>query len=153
MKVHYERRDTPTYSMVPARADGRLGTGVRKLDVDCDALRDAARRGEPFPALAPAANGVAACQNKVGNGSVMSGGMRFAQLAAAVRNPVGRLIVDDTGLSGFYEFVLEWASGLPDAASPDQRPNIFTAFEEQLGLRLKPSTTRVQSASASACLS
>ena len=144
MKVHYERRDTPTYSMVVARADGRLGPRVKKLDADCDARRDAARRGEDVPALPPAANGVAACQNKVGNGTVLSGGMRFAQLASTVRNPAGRLIVDETGLTGFYEFVLEYASGPQDAASPDPRPNIFTAFEEQLGLKLRPSTTSVQ---------
>jgi uncharacterized protein (TIGR03435 family) len=144
MKVHYERRDTPTYSMVVARADGRLGQSVRKLDADCDALRDAARRGETIPALPPAANGVPACQNKVGNGIIQSGGMRFAQLAATVRNPVGRLIVDETGLNGFYEFTFEWAFGPQDPASPDQRPNIFTAFEEQLGLRLRPSTTPVE---------
>jgi uncharacterized protein (TIGR03435 family) len=144
MKVHYERRDTPTYSMVLARADGRLGPGVRKLDVDCDALRDAARRGEPFPKLPPASNGVAACQDKVGNGSIQSGGTQFSQLARQVRNPVGRIIVDETGLKGFYEFTLEWAPGPAAAASTDQRPNIFTAFEEQLGLRLKPSTTPVE---------
>ena len=44
LKVHYERRNTPTYDMVVARSDGRLGQTVRKLDVDCDGLRDAARR-------------------------------------------------------------------------------------------------------------
>jgi uncharacterized protein (TIGR03435 family) len=144
MKVHYERRDTPTYSMVVARSDGRLGSGVRKLDTDCDARRDAARRGEKIPELPAAANGVPACQNKVGNGTVQSGGMRFSQLAATVRNPAGRLIVNETGLDGFYEFSLEWAPGPADAASPDQRPNIFTAFEEQLGLKLRPSTTSVE---------
>ena len=144
MKVHYERRDTPTYTMVVARSDGRLGPGVRKLDTDCDALRDAARRGDKVPELPVAANGVPACQNKVGNGTVRSGGMRFSQLAATVRNPAGRLIVDETGLTGFYEFVFEWAPGPGDPASPDPRPTIFTAFEEQLGLRLRPSTTPVQ---------
>lgn len=144
MKVHYERRDTPTYSMVVARADGRLGPRVKKLDADCDARRDAARRGEDVPALPPAANGVAVCQNKVGNGTVLSGGIRFSQLASTVRNPAGRLILDDTGLDGFYEFSLEWAPGPGDPASPDPRPNIFTALEEQLGLKLRPSTTSVQ---------
>jgi uncharacterized protein (TIGR03435 family) len=144
MKVHYERRDAQTYTMVVARADGRLGSSVRKLGVDCDARREAARRGEEVPALPPAANGVPACQDKVGNGRVLSGGMRFAQLASTVRNPAGRLILDETGLDGFYEFSLEWAPGPGDPASPDPRPNIFTAFEEQLGLKLKPSTTSVQ---------
>ena len=139
LKVHYERRDTPTYNMVVARSDGRLGPGVRKLDVDCNARADAARRGETVPRLPPAANGVAACQSKVGNGNVLSGGMRFAQLAATVRNPAGRLIVDKTGLDGFYEFSVTYAT----VATPDN-PNIFTAFQEQLGLRLEPSTTAVE---------
>jgi uncharacterized protein (TIGR03435 family) len=139
LKVHYERRDTPTYDMVVARSDGRLGPGVRRLDVDCEALRDAARRGETVPSLPPAANGAAACQSKVGNGTILSGGMRLAQLAATVRNLAGRLIVDKTGLDGFYEFSFTFAS----VATPDN-PNIFTAFQEQLGLKLEPSTTPVE---------
>jgi len=75
----------------------------------------------------------------------MSGGMPIAELASAVRNPAGRLIVDKTGLAGFYEFSLEWASGPPSAAGvTDERPNIFTAFQEQLGLRLEPATAPVE---------
>ena len=145
LKVHYERRNTPTYDMVVARSDGRLGETVRKLDVDCDALRDAARRGEPFPSLPPAANGTPACQSKVGNGTVRSGGIRFAQLASTIRNPAGRLIVDKTGLAGFYEFSLDYASGPASAAGvADDRPNLFTALQEQLGLKLEPSTTAVE---------
>ena len=144
LKAHYERRETPTYSMVVARSDGRLAPGVRKLDVDCNARRDAARRGETVPDLPPAANGVAVCQSTLGGGTILSGGIRFAQLAAAVRNPAGRLIVDKTGLDGFYEFTLKYASGPAAAAAPPDTPNIFTAFQEQLGLRLEPSTTSVE---------
>ena len=145
LKAHYERRDTPVYNLVVARSDGRLGKSVKKLDVDCDALRDRARKGEQIPTLPPAANGTAACQSKVGNGTVLSGGMRFAQLAGTVRNPAGRLIIDKTGLDGFYEFTFEWASGPPSAAgAPDDRPNIFTAFQEQLGLRLEAATAPVE---------
>lgn len=95
LKAHYERRETPTYSLVPARSDGRLAPGVRKLDVDCDARREAARR-------------------------------------------------DKTGLDGFYEFSLKWASGPAAATASPDTPNIFTAFQEQLGLKLEPSTTAVE---------
>lgn len=145
LKAHYERRDTPVYHLVVARSDGRLGKSVKKLDQDCDALRDRARKGEQIPALPPAANGIAACQSKVGNGTVLSGGMRFAQLASTVRNPVGRLIFDKTGLDGFYEFTFEWAAGPPSAGGvPDERPSIFTAFQEQLGLKLEPATAPVE---------
>jgi uncharacterized protein (TIGR03435 family) len=145
LKAHYERRDMPVYNLVVARSDGRLGKSVKKLDVDCDALRDRARKGEQIPTLPPAANGTAACQSKVGNGTVLSGGMRFAQLASTVRNPVGRLIIDKTSLGGFYEFTFEWAAGPPTAGGvPDDRPNIFTAFQEQLGLKLEPATAPVE---------
>ena len=145
LKAHYERRDTPVYHLVVARSDGRLGKSVRKLDVDCDALRDRARKGEQIPPMPPAANGAPACQSKVGNGTILSGGMRFAQLASTVRNPAGRLIFDKTGLEGFYEFTFEWASGPPSAAgAADERPNIFTAFQEQLGLKLEPATAPVE---------
>jgi len=48
-------------------------------------------------------------------------------------------------LEGFYEFSLEWASGPPSAAgAQDERPNIFTAFQEQLGLKLEAATAPVE---------
>jgi uncharacterized protein (TIGR03435 family) len=49
---------------------------------------------------------------------------------------VGRIIVDNTELAGGYDFTLEWAPLGADASDP--RPSIFTALEEQLGLKLKP---------------
>lgn len=52
------------------------------------------------------------------------------------------LVVDQTGLDGFYEVQLEWAPDTgarsPDTASPPpDRPSLFTAVQEQLGLRLE----------------
>jgi uncharacterized protein (TIGR03435 family) len=45
-------------------------------------------------------------------------------------------VVNQTGLAGAYDFTLEWAPEGADAS--DQRPSIFTALEEQMGLKLKP---------------
>jgi len=45
--------------------------------------------------------------------------------------------VDQTGLTGRYDFVLRWS---PDTARPDNPnapPNVFTAMQEQLGLKLE----------------
>ncbi len=53
---------------------------------------------------------------------------------------IGMLVVNDTGLAGGFDFELDW---LPEAlrskadASPDDRPSIFTALQEQLGLKLE----------------
>lgn len=151
LKVHYERRPTPTYDLVLARTDGRLGPTLKRLPFDCDALRtaaqDAARLGEPFTPPPAASNGAPGCATTNGNGSYISGGVTLAQLARGIRNVAGRLIVDKTGLNGFYEFALEWAPAGPPPSPdtpPDNRPNIFTALQEQVGLRLEPSTTLVQ---------
>jgi len=69
----------------------------------------------------------------------------MAQFSSMMQRVVlDRPVVDKTGLSGRYDFDLEWApnssqfggQGPPEAAEP-VRPGIFTALQEQLGLRLE----------------
>jgi uncharacterized protein (TIGR03435 family) len=59
---------------------------------------------------------------------------------------LGRPVIDKTGLTAYYDFKLEWAQdeGVP---GPDGKreiggdrigPSLFTAIQEQLGLRLEP---------------
>ena len=56
--------------------------------------------------------------------------------------PVGRPVIDNTGLAGGFDYDLRWA---PEQAAPDAgMPSIFTALEEQLGLTLVPATGSVQ---------
>jgi uncharacterized protein (TIGR03435 family) len=54
------------------------------------------------------------------------------------REVADRFVVDKTGLTGYYDFSLNWAPAniQPDTADP--QPSIFTAIQEQLGLRLQP---------------
>jgi uncharacterized protein (TIGR03435 family) len=54
----------------------------------------------------------------------------------ALRDIVGRPVVDKTGLTGYYDFKLEWAPDQTAQPAADDRPDIFTALREQLGLRL-----------------
>jgi uncharacterized protein (TIGR03435 family) len=56
---------------------------------------------------------------------------------------VDRPVVDKTGLSGRYDFDLEWApdetqfsGGLPAASETSQSPPLFSAIQQQLGLKL-----------------
>lgn len=62
----------------------------------------------------------------IGQGSTMQG------LALALGRPAGRTVVDKTGIDGTFDFSFSYA--LDD----DAGPSIFTALQEQLGLRLEP---------------
>jgi uncharacterized protein (TIGR03435 family) len=61
---------------------------------------------------------------------------------------MGRTVIDNTGLKGHYDFTLKWtpdrstpmlsgATGSDSAPLPDSGPSIFTAIQEQLGLKLE----------------
>lgn len=60
---------------------------------------------------------------------------------------IGKLVVDKTGLSGGFDFELAWS---PDRGASNQTgsaedaPGFFTAIQEQLGRKLKPSKLTVQ---------
>lgn len=61
---------------------------------------------------------------------------------------LGRTVVDKTGLTGKYDFSLKWQPdpGLsgPDASSQGSGPSIFTAVQEDLGLRLQSAKAQVK---------
>lgn len=66
---------------------------------------------------------------------------------------VDRPVVDKTGLSGKYDFTLTWrpdqlgptpANAPPPPADLESRPDIFTAMQEQLGLRFQAEKTAVE---------
>ena len=76
--------------------------------------------------------------------------MRLGMLALNLFNELGRRVIDKTGLTGKYDFELKWTPTQPSAAPlspPPQRPesalaadpgpSLFTALQEQLGLRLE----------------
>jgi uncharacterized protein (TIGR03435 family) len=55
---------------------------------------------------------------------------RFIEILSGA---TGRVVTDDTGMTGQYDFTLEW---IQDASADDPGPSLFTAIREQLGLRL-----------------
>jgi uncharacterized protein (TIGR03435 family) len=58
------------------------------------------------------------------------------RLAEILSEEVGRPVLDQTGLSGSYEMTLDWAPDDAPANDATPGPSIFTALQEQLGLRL-----------------
>jgi uncharacterized protein (TIGR03435 family) len=68
-------------------------------------------------------------------------GVTMDRLAKTLSQPeVGRMIVDKTGLTGKYDLKLAWTPETlsTDAPSDSANPTLFTAVQEQLGLKLQP---------------
>ena len=61
----------------------------------------------------------------------------MAELALTLTNESDRPVVDRTGLSGQYAFELQWTLETSPTPTPSL-PSLFTAVQEQLGLRLEP---------------
>jgi uncharacterized protein (TIGR03435 family) len=83
-------------------------------------------------------------------GYLAGNGMAVAKLAGILSEPgvLGRPVTDKTELKGLYDFILEWtpesgqgpvAPGVSEPASPTaiSAPSIFTAIQEQLGLKVE----------------
>jgi uncharacterized protein (TIGR03435 family) len=136
------------YALVLARSDGRLGPQLRKAAVDCASLSEAERRRS----LANDLNAAPGCGIRVSPGRLMAGGVSISNFLTAglSRYVQDRVVLDRTGLTGDFDVTLEWtpasweigpALALPGAAAlpppPADGPSIFTAVQEQLGLKLE----------------
>jgi uncharacterized protein (TIGR03435 family) len=73
-----------------------------------------------------------------GGGRITGSGATMAQLAGwfSKANGVERPVLDETGLTGHYDFTLEWSNQMV-GAQDSTAPSIFTAMPEQLGLKLE----------------
>jgi len=79
-------------------------------------------------------------------GAVFPGGMRLpntdmAGLAIMLASPAGRPVIDKTGISGGYEIDIRYAR---DSDTDSQLPSMFTALQEQLGLKLEAQKVPVE---------
>jgi uncharacterized protein (TIGR03435 family) len=139
LAVHTETRQVEVYALVLARPDGRLGPGLRKPALDCDALRKAAldRDGRFVPSRVPGQGAFCGVFPTQANGiqRVDAGSATIAQFMGAIRGAArGTPLVDRTGLSGLFDVTLQFTEGAAPADA--NAPGIFVALEEQLGLKL-----------------
>jgi uncharacterized protein (TIGR03435 family) len=61
--------------------------------------------------------------------------MSIARLAAMLGPALRGLAFDETGIAGDYSFKLDW--DYVEAPPPDSGVSLFTALQEQLGLKLE----------------
>jgi uncharacterized protein (TIGR03435 family) len=131
LTTHTEKRELPVFALERTRSDGALGPGLRPTDC-------------PEPAVDLVRQPCANVQARVGSLSMK--GIPFTQFRPFLAPYVNRVIIDRTGLDGRYDIDLKWAPDTqarnPGGAGelPANDPNavsIFTALQEQLGLRLE----------------
>jgi len=134
-QAHLETKTLPVYDLVVAKGGARF-IGDKAPDADTAAAM--AKRG--------LTNGGGMV---VYDGEITAGGMPVSSLVFSLTGAVGRTVIDRTGLTGTYNFELKWTPehGAAATAEPDSQnsgPSIFTALEEQLGLKLQSSKGPVQ---------
>jgi uncharacterized protein (TIGR03435 family) len=106
-------------------------------------------RGPDGPALGP--GGRPLCGQMIGPANIAAGGVSMAQVATLLAGRVNRVVVDRTGITGTFDLDLNWTpdqmpqpppGALPPGAPAlppidPNGPSIFTAVQEQLGLKLE----------------
>lgn len=150
MVLRVEARETEVYALTLARTDGRLGPSLQVANLPCDAP------GRPkFSPNLPVAGQRPACgalQSLPAN-AILGGNSEIERLTRSLGSVLGRTVIDRTGLTGIYDFVLTFAPSdtgraIPGAPPPDPAaaanlPDIFTAVREQLGLKLEAIRTPI----------
>lgn len=108
LKIHHELKQLPVYQLVVAKG----GPKLKESPADTSS------------------------GYSMSSGRLSGHGIAIESLIYSLSGVVGRLIVDKTGLAGKYDITLNWS--MEDApASSDPGPSIFTALQEELGLKLE----------------
>ena len=147
LTIHRETRQLPIYALVVARKDGKLGPRLTKSKEGGCAPPDPSK---PPPLLQPGERPTLGCGGSMmGPGRMMAVSVPVGNLAPGLSRLLGRTVVDKTGLPGNFDIDMEWAPDdarttqlLPQEApkpapSSVSGPSIFTALQEQLGLKLE----------------
>jgi uncharacterized protein (TIGR03435 family) len=134
VKFHKETKEMPIYALLP-------GKGPHKL------------KASETPAQG-AGPGTGRGMFRIGRGEANLQGATVAGLAQFLANQLGRPVIDKTGITGNFDVKMNWTpepgqgggafggGGPPPpdavASSDTSGPSIFTAIQEQLGLKLEP---------------
>lgn len=142
LRIRREIRELDIYALVKARPDGALGPALRQHGEECTRVMEAAIKSGGSPPSGPGAPFCGARQNP---GRILFGGMPLSFFTNGLSGQVGRYVVDRTGLTGNWDFELtfqpELRGPVPPGVEPPpvdpNAPSLFTAIQEQLGLKLE----------------
>ena len=122
LQAHAETKELPIYELVLAKGGSKL---------------------TPSDPENKYANGLQGGDGKPRGGGSMSAnkdgltvqGQPIANLAQSLAGTLKRQVEDHTGLTGNFDYTLRWSDD--DSAGADKGPDLFTALQEQLGLKLE----------------
>ncbi len=115
LEVHRATREMPVYVLIPTKGGLKLGE-----------------------IGAPSDDWVRA---QLGRGSLVAKQMPTAQLISILGGILHREVLDESGIQGVFDIALEWApddvAANPATSRAADKPSIFTALQEQAGLKLE----------------
>jgi uncharacterized protein (TIGR03435 family) len=137
LRIHRETREMPIYALLVAKNGPKLEPS-RGVCFDPTA-------GVPPPPTLPGQSPSRPCGGFNNSSNQMLGAtVGMSHFAANLSKFIGRTVVDRTGLKGTYDIALQWkpyeGQAFLEPTEPpanDSQPSIFTAVQEQLGLRLE----------------
>lgn len=148
LKFHKETRELPIYELSIAKGGSKM-----KLSDDQTPFKPRERGDAPVPPPQPGGP-MPRYSMRTGRGSMQAVAMDEKSIVQWLSSMVGRSIVDKTDLKGLYDVKLQWTPdppagggnlpGGPGPGGPEagpvidpNGPSIFTAIQEQLGLKLE----------------
>jgi bla regulator protein blaR1 len=122
LQFHHDTRDRPTYSLIVAKNGPKLHKAQLSETYSNSVRRPDGPGGSGESTITP------------GKIVIRSGVSTFANLLSS--QGLDHAVVDKTGLTDVYDITLRWS---PDdiGSSDASLPSLFTALQEQLGLKLE----------------
>jgi len=130
LKIRHEIREAPVFNLTVVKGGHKL----KQFDGSCTPV-DLSM----FPLHRDEANCHASRRANGSNTTVDAHGRSLDEFINDYLRPAdtGRVVIDKTGITGRFDFHLEYTPE-PKSDAADAGPSIFTALEEQLGLKLVP---------------
>jgi uncharacterized protein (TIGR03435 family) len=137
LKIHRETKEMPIYALALAKN----GLKLKETKEECPSLASPPSAQPPGNSPATPCGGLMGIWNRVSGTNIP-----MDQIVDSLSKNLGRRVVDRTGLTGRYDVRLEWTPDetqtwflpfAPPPSSDGSGPSIYTALQEQLGLKLE----------------
>ena len=142
LRYHMETRKLPVFDLVQSKGGAKLQSATQ--------AHVAAASARPSAPAAPLPSPSDRARVGYNLATILDTSSTLAPLVATLcRQPEidGRPVIDKTGLTGSYNYTLQWSpqhfTARATADSGDVGPSLFAALKEQLGLKLQPAKARV----------